>query len=65
MLQGNVLGPLLFIIYINDLSKGMNRPKLLFADDSTAIIECMDIKYYEYDIKSTLSLIIEWITNNN
>ena len=31
--QGSVLGPLLFIIYINDLSHGMSSNARFFADD--------------------------------
>ena len=32
--QGSVLGPLLFVIYINDLPEQLNSPCLMFADDS-------------------------------
>ena len=31
--QGTVFGPLMFLLYINDIAKGINSPLLLFSDD--------------------------------
>ena len=41
--QGAVLGPLMFLIYINDIIEGISSNINLFADDTSLFIEVEDV----------------------
>ena len=63
--QGSVLGPLLFILYINDMENALNftKPKL-FADDSNLFLFHKDIKTLFSNANKDLQSLSEWLIAN-
>ena len=63
--QGSVCGPLLFLIYINDLSGILKSCKVsLYADDTVIYLAHKDIQDALVLLQNDLNLLIEWCTDN-
>ena len=63
--QGSVLGPLLFIIYVNDLAHVSNKLfTLMFADDTSTFITGKNITELCNSLNDELCKIVLWLKSN-
>lgn len=63
--QGSSLGPIAFLIYINDIAKCINNGSVkLFADDTTIFYDNCDSKALKKLIENDLKRLSTWFKNN-
>jgi hypothetical protein len=64
--QGSILGPLLFISYVNDLPNVIHqfaRP-VIYADDTSILVTAKNLKDLQIKVSSTLNHVSNWFSSN-
>ena len=63
--QGSVLGPLLFLIYINDLNNAIKHSITHhFADDTNLLLSNVSIKKLQKQVNLDLKSLCKWLKSN-
>ena len=63
--QGSILGPLLFLLYINDIASVSNiLSSILFADDTTLFCSSKNLQELTAIVNNELGNIMQWLNAN-
>ncbi|KAK2150184.1 hypothetical protein LSH36_419g03006, partial [Paralvinella palmiformis] len=58
--QGAILGPILFLLYINDIEQATTLPILSFADDTTVSVSSASVEYLYTRMNTELIALSQW-----
>ena len=62
--QGSILGPLPFLIYINDMQQAIDSELLLYADDACLAFQHRNIKTIEKHLNRAFSTLVDGSVDN-
>ena len=64
VLQGSILGPLIFLLYVNDMPLAVDCDLLLYADDSCLVFRDNNINEIEKQLNKNFNSLCDWFVDN-
>ena len=61
--QGSILGPLLFLIYVNDMPMAVKCDLFLYADDTCLVFQSKNVKDIEKQLNEDFANICDWFVD--
>ena len=62
--QGTILGPILFLIYVNDISSNISSSIKMFADDTKVYREITDFENNTRALQTDIDRLANWATHS-
>ena len=62
--QGSILGPFLFLLYINDMPQAVDCDLFLYADDTCLLFQHKDLERIKEELTKNFSNICDWFVDN-
>ena len=63
--QGSILGPLLFLLYVNDMPGAVGCEMLLYADDTCLVSQAKDLDRISDRLNTKFNKLCDWFVDNN
>lgn len=63
--QGSALGPILFLLFVNYISKSLSRANLCLLADDTSTLAIEFIEQLKINAFLGASSVLQWLTKNN
>ena len=62
--QGSILGPLLFLLYVNDMPQAVQSDLLLYADDTCLVYSDKNVLNIEKQLNNDFNSLCDWFEDN-